>query len=141
MNVERDLTILIGVLSILSVGWNIGVLVYVYHYDPLKTELASARPLARGLTKAFIGFIALQTLYLINETVVSLVRNLYTLPVLTREAPAWVVWATLEQQVVKYGVPAVAAYILLVLVWSFRQTDHLSEVQLKAKREIATRRR
>lgn len=123
-------------LAFLSIGWNLFVLLYAFHYRPLKLrllEMADERDmmLVRIVrTSARSGFYMVLTTLLgtILITVFGFLRNEFTLPrVYTEVVPAWFPLAIVGTYVGFYVLIFVPAYFYYRLVHSLVRLNATQE--------------
>jgi len=141
VSIESNIQLLITILSMVAFVWNVYVLIYTKRSAPLKSRLAEERPFTKGATRAVILIVLANTVSLLNMTYVALIRNSYTLPVLTDKAPTGVVWLVIEQYILTYAVSVLPATLLFWLVWALREHDRIVDIRLQKRYEMARQRR
>lgn len=139
VTIEHNIQLLVFLLFLFATLWNVYVLFYTKYSKPLKTRLAKERPLARGTIKAMYWIVVAGSIYLVNMSFATLLRNSYTLPTLTSDAPFWVVLLVIEQYLVTYAFAVLPATLLFFLTWALREHDRIADVQLENRYEMKLR--
>lgn len=138
MSPELMVQVLVIGFSVVALGWNVSILIKRMWDHPLQSRLAQDRPLTRESIK-YITWITLATTFkLADNTFSALVRNFYTLPVLTDEGPRWVLLTVLQNYWVDYFVSCLPALFLLLLLNSLKEYDVkvATDARLQARKKI-----
>lgn len=135
-----SITVFLVMLSALSIAFNVAVLAYVAQNEPLKTELARGRAFTRQATRSHIRMVWVSTVLAIIYSVLFITRSAVALPLLAETGQEAIAWTGVVQHIVIHTSFVIAAFFLMRATWTMKRADEISEIQLKARREIATRR-
>jgi hypothetical protein len=136
MSPETKIQLFLVGISAVAILWNIHVLGFVRASEPLKSELAKARPFTKYGIAYLIWIVRVQVVALAYVSASGMVRNHYALPTIISESPTWATVLIIGQYVFYYVPAVLPALLLYYLVMTLQEHDRLVAVRLDRYRRL-----